>query len=75
MRNIGHALVRIGQYADAVTSYEHILDSTPIQVSGMNEQGRPLTEHCVGPRGNRASDSREGLRGCIQHNTLLLCHG
>jgi hypothetical protein len=32
MKNIGHAFIMMGQYADAASSYERLLDSTPIRV-------------------------------------------
>ena len=32
MKNIGHAFIMMGQYSDAATSYERMLDSTPIRV-------------------------------------------
>ena len=33
MRNIGHAFARMGQYAEASSSYDRVLEQTPIRVS------------------------------------------
>ena len=32
MKSIGHAFALMGQYSDAATSYERVLDQTPVRV-------------------------------------------
>lgn len=36
MRNIGSAFVKMGQYQDAITSYEAIMEGTPDYLTGMD---------------------------------------
>jgi intraflagellar transport protein 88 len=44
LKNIGHAFVLMGQYADAISSYEHVLDQRPIKEIGGQERKVPGTD-------------------------------
>merc|ERR1719272_26310 len=41
LRNIGHAFVKMGQYADAISSFEHVLEQRPIKDLGGTERKAP----------------------------------
>jgi hypothetical protein len=52
LRNIGHAFVKMGQYADAISSFEHVLDQRSVLCctgAGLCESGSHQTANleCV----------------------------
>ena len=44
LQNIGTVFVRMGQYADAITSFEHIMEEQPDFKAGMRMRADKLTE-------------------------------
>lgn len=48
LRNIGHSFFCMGQYGDAATSYEHLLDQAPIRELGGQEVKLPGKDFAAG---------------------------
>lgn len=47
LQNIGAVFVKMGQYADAITSFEHIMEEQPDFKTGMNYFRRYCTLECT----------------------------